>query len=150
MGEQMSLFFDLQTAALDWGTASFIPASAIKLTSQRSFSQGCPTLTMNGGQPWVIKATIGMIGPNVVYLDSWFCYEFVYVFKSSLAAEKFYAQKLKEIMDEKPHNSHGWKKELDVQLPPVDIYRCPDGKTLSCKGYYDHQVRPLYSQKRGA
>lgn len=146
MAEQLSFFFDLDMAAIDWSDINFVSSTSIKLTEQRSFAQGNSSLTMGNGEPWVIFATIGKIDSKTVYLKSWYCYEFVYTFKSSTAAERFFKEKLDALTTCTPNGKHGWINEIENHPLPVDIYRCPDG-TLSCKEYYDNRVNLPYQQE---
>lgn len=96
-------------------------------TSQKSWRYSRDDCTLAHGKPYVVYATIAMVGDKTVYVEDFMTYPFYYICGTEKEAEKLYKERLKKIASEVERypESH---IETSEQIQFRDMYRV--SKTL--------------------
>lgn len=107
----------------------YIPACELDPIRWEAWHYSNSKWTMNGGQPYMIKAVLAVLPGNRLYVKEWFTYAFMHELKDENAIEKMYACIRKKIVERMEYNNDYQKTWQVNELPALrDMWRYKEGE----------------------
>jgi len=137
MCEQLSIF-DVMQSGMDVPTVNekgYIPAEALVPIKWEHWKYSDSTMTLRGGEPYVIDAALAILPGNRLYVKDWMMYPFMYEFDTSCAVSKEYFAIRKRIVERKKNDNDTRKTWQVDELPTLrDMWKCEE-RRYSCEEY---------------